>query len=211
VAYKGELYGRYIDIDIARHTHLQGRNGCGKTSLLLRFSGIVHDQYVRINDTTEYDLAALRRRAYYVHDIDADVKWSVFDYIMFCLEDLSRIRDVIGLICKDRSSRDGHSFGCYSLLSLLEWFGLSGDVRVSQLSTGQRKRLALLILLLRPPPMLMLIDELFANIDVSMVDRMADILVNYIREYQCLTIIVDHSGTSVVCKGIGAIPQCIDG
>jgi ABC-2 type transport system ATP-binding protein len=163
------LLGRFpalagIDLDVVRGeiVLLRGPNGAGKTTLLRVLAGLippVRGEAVVLGHRLPDEARAVRRRVGLLGAESA------------LFEDLTAADNVVfwGQACRA---------GGADIAAALDLVGLGGrlrDVRVSKLSTGQRRRASLACLLARRP-VLWLLDEPHAGLDNDARDMLDGLL-----------------------------------
>jgi heme ABC exporter ATP-binding subunit CcmA len=167
------LAGANLDVEVGEIVHLRGPNGAGKSSLLRALAGllpIVSGEAVVL----AHDLRTHARM------VRADV--GMLGHASFLYDDLTvedNARFAVRAARQDLSAVD-------AALSRLDLNGRLRATPVSQLSAGQRRRVALAILAARAPR-LWLLDEPHAGLDTGG-REVVDALVTDAR----------HSGATVV-------------
>jgi heme ABC exporter ATP-binding subunit CcmA len=147
------LAGVNLEVEGGEIVHLLGSNGAGKTSVLRAIAGlvqIVSGEAVVLGHDLRLDRRAVRR------DI------GIVGHRTALYEDLTAIENVDFLLRAARVDASGAS-------AALDRLGVSGRVattRVSHLSQGQRRRVALAALVARQPA-LWLLDEPHAGLDAT--------------------------------------------
>lgn len=169
------LLGRFpalagVDLDVAHGevVLLRGPNGAGKTTVLRACAGlvpIVRGHAVVLGTDLRRDPRAARRRvALLGHDSGLHDELTVADNVRFWGRAArARVADVD---------------------AALELVGLDGrlrDVRIGQLSAGQRRRSALACLLARRPE-LWLLDEPHAGLDNAARDQLDELVRQAVRQ-----------------------------
>ena len=158
---------------------IMGQSGAGKTTFLKLLSGLTKPDsgYIKINDFVMYESnkinikTRLRRIAYiFQHD-------NLFPHL--------NVEDNIGLGLKTKQSE--------YILFWLDKFGL-GDIRksrITNLSGGEKQRIALIRALLHNPQLLLL-DEAFSSLDEENKNMLYDEIKTVLHSYKGHTIIVTH-------------------
>jgi molybdate transport system ATP-binding protein len=158
---------------------IMGQSGAGKTTFLRLLSGLIKPDsgHIKINDFVMYDhdrinlKTKLRQIAYiFQHD-------NLFPHLS--------VKDNIGLgLNNDQSD---------NILYWLEKFGL-GDIRnsrITNLSGGEKQRIALIRALLHNPRLLLL-DEAFSSLDEENKNMLYIEIKSVLHSYKGHTIIVTH-------------------
>lgn len=158
---------------------IMGQSGAGKTTFLKLLSGLTKPDsgYIKINDFVMYESniinikTKLRQIAYiFQHD-------NLFPHL--------NVKDNIGLGLKTSQSEN--------ILFWLDKFGL-GDIRksrITNLSGGEKQRIALIRALLHNPQLLLL-DEAFSSLDEENKNMLYEEIKTVLHSYKGHTIIVTH-------------------
>ena len=169
---------------------LLGPNGVGKSSIFNLLTGLIKPDYGSIiidskivNDypiylrTTQFKIGYVPQYGGYFHDLTL-------------LENLNAIGEILILNKKIRNEK---------INSLVAKFELDAvrDVRASNLSGGQKKRLVIALALLGNPKILLL-DEPFAALDVMTIKTLQKIIVNLQSENSISIVLCDHQARDLL-------------
>jgi NitT/TauT family transport system ATP-binding protein len=156
---------------------LVGPTGCGKSSLLNLVAGLIEPSAgtVRVGGRT---LDSVNRQAAYMFQSDALLPWKT------ALENIT-LGPVLRGIPKARAMKDAGLW-----LDRVGLRGLGGRYP-SQLSGGQRKRVAMAQALINRPPIL-LMDESFSALDVQTRALMENELLELWRDLRATVLFVTH-------------------
>ena len=169
---------------------LLGPNGVGKSSIFNLLTGLIKPDYGSIiidskivNDypiylrTTQFKIGYVPQYGGYFHDLTL-------------LENLNAIGEILVSNKKIRNEK---------INSLVAKFELDAvrDVRASNLSGGQKKRLVIALALLGNPKILLL-DEPFAALDVMTIKTLQQIIVNLQSENSISIILCDHQARDLL-------------
>ena len=156
---------------------LVGPTGCGKSSLLNLAAGLLKPT-AGVVCCEGRALGSINRNAAYMFQSDALLPWkSTLENIMF--------GPLLRGITRDEAARGANLW--------LERVGLRGlgDRYPSQLSGGQRKRVAMAQALINRPPIL-LMDESFSSLDVQTRALMETELLDLWQELRATVLFVTH-------------------
>ena len=169
---------------------LLGPNGVGKSSIFNLLTGLIKPDYGSIiidskivNDypiylrTTQFKIGYVPQYGGYFHDLTL-------------LENLNAIGEILVSNKKIRNEK---------INSLVAKFELDAvrDVRASNLSGGQKKRLVIALALLGNPKILLL-DEPFAALDVMTIKTLQKIIVNLQSENSISIVLCDHQARDLL-------------
>ena len=169
---------------------LLGPNGVGKSSIFNLLTGLIKPDYGSIiigskivNDypiylrTSHFKIGYVPQYGGYFHDLTL-------------LENLNAIGEILVLNKKIRNEK---------INSLVAKFELDAvrDVRASNLSGGQKKRLVIALALLGNPKILLL-DEPFAALDVMTIKTLQKIIVNLQSENSISIVLCDHQARDLL-------------
>jgi len=181
-----------FQLDAGERVALIGRNGSGKSSLLVALAGPEHGGHLDDGEVWRQPglrLACVRQEP----DFDPDI--GVFEAVVAGMGPATRLladwhevshrlaepgadHDVL-LAQLDRLQRELESLGAWSNASraerAIERVGLDPDARVDTLSGGQKKRLALAQALASEPDVLLL-DEPTNHLDLTAIEWLEDLL-----------------------------------
>jgi NitT/TauT family transport system ATP-binding protein len=156
---------------------LVGPTGCGKSSVLNLVAGLLKPSRGSVR-TSGRPLDSINRDAAYMLQQDALLPWkSVFDNVI--------LGPLLRGIPKNQAAKDAHAW--------IERVGLRGlETRYpSQLSGGQRKRVAMAQALINRLPIL-LMDESFSALDVQTRALMENKLLELWQELEATVLFVTH-------------------
>ena len=163
-------------------TGISGDSGVGKTSVLRMLAGlsepdngtISNDGNVWFNKTERQNLIPQKRGLGFVFQ----------DHQLF--PNMSVIGNLRYAANGDKNAVDKTTY-------YLDRFGLSDfkNSMPNSLSTGQKKRVAIIGALITNPKLLLL-DEPFAALDEKIVKIIQDEILNYTKESLCITVLVTH-------------------
>lgn len=177
-------FGEYVVLDDVSFEIPQGQfvsivgpTGCGKSSVLNLVAGLLKPTAGLVSSRGR-QLGAINREAAYMFQQDALLPWKT------CIENV-----MLGPILRGKSRSQVAS----EARLWLERIGLGGYERryPSQLSGGQRKRVAMAQALINRPPIL-LMDEAFSALDVQTRALMEDELLDLWQELQATILFVTH-------------------
>ncbi len=156
-----------------------GESGCGKTTLLRTFAGLVKPLSGTISVNGELITNASKNNIYMMHQ-----NYTSFDWLK-CLDNILIAKKVKGRINKcdvDRAKE------------MMKLVGLENneDKYPKQLSGGMRQRLALARTLFMNPGII-LMDEPLSALDIETRERMQDLIINQHKETSSTIIMVTHS------------------
>jgi iron complex transport system ATP-binding protein len=164
-----------------------GPNGCGKTTVLKLFDGILKPSSGEVLIGGQQPLALLSRRevarriAMVPQNGGLPGYQSVFH---FALQGRSPHLSLVGF----ESARDEEIAREAMRLTHLERFA---DARVAEISGGEKQRL-LLARALTQEPEILLLDEFTANLDVNYQVELVSLVVRITRERRLATLVVSH-------------------
>lgn len=190
-AYPGggfELQVKSLAIAKAQRVGLIGPSGCGKTTLLQLVAGIVSPTCGCIRTCGE-NITAIResaRRDFRIANIGLVFQdFALLDYLNI-LDNILLPYRINRSLCLDDASRD-------RARQLANDVGLQEMVlrRPSQLSQGERQRVAVCRALVANPTLL-LADEPTANLDPDNSNRVLDILDDYASKQKATLAVVTH-------------------
>lgn len=165
-----------------------GPSGTGKTTLLNLLAGIIvpDDGVIRINETTVSELDDASRRDFRIKNLGL-----VFQE--FELLEYLNVVDNVLLPFRISAALSWRSGVCDRAEGLLEQVGLAGKRHrhPSQLSQGERQRVALCRALL-PEPLVILADEPTGNLDPVNRDLVIAMMSDYARTNQSTLVTVTH-------------------
>ena len=166
-----------VSIEIPKGTihGLIGENGAGKTTLIHCLTGIYKcdEGVITIDGDNVYDNPAVKSKIGYVADSN-----SYFPNF--------KVKDMVSFYKGIYQSFDENRFN-----ELNEFFKLSYERRVKQLSKGMQMRLALMLNLSLHPDVLVL-DEPTSGLDAIAKKQVLDLLISEVSEYQCTVVISSH-------------------
>ncbi len=200
---EGEFELRIPGLELARgeQVGLIGPSGSGKTTLLHLVAGIERPQRGRIavDGTAMSELSDASRRAFRIRRLGLVFQeFALLDHLNVVDNVLLpyRITPALGL---DATARG-------RARSLIERVGLteSSDRLVTQLSQGERQRVAVCRALVTEPSLL-LADEPTGNLDPANKFRVIDILRDYAKEHDATLLTVTHDHDL-----LGRFPRVID-
>lgn len=174
------LRGITLDAQKGEILCLLGRSGCGKSTLLKLAAGILPVQ----SGSITLDDLPLAEPAFNPPPEKRSVGLVFQDSALFPHLTVS---DNIGFGLKDRANRPA------IIEELLEQIGLSemGERYPHTLSGGQQQRVAV-ARALAPAPDVLLMDEPFASIDISLRRQLREETRRLVKSRQCATILVTH-------------------
>lgn len=162
---------------------LLGASGCGKTTVLRTIAGFEQllDGEIRIAGKTVssagFSLPPAKRQIGMVfQDYALFPHLSIFDNVAFGLRKLAKAEQL------------------HRVNEALELVGLSGEHRKypHEISGGQQQRVAL-ARALAPQPQLLLMDEPFSNLDVTLRERLSMEVRDILKEYGTTALFVTHN------------------
>lgn len=171
------LDGVTFKVPEGQFVSIVGPTGCGKSSVLNLVAGLLQPTAGAVL-TRGRELASINRESAYMFQQDALLPWKT------CIENV-----MLGPILRGKSRGQAASeAGLW-----LERVGLVGYEKryPSQLSGGQRKRVAMAQALINRPPIL-LMDEPFSALDVQTRALMEDKLLDLWHELQATVLFVTH-------------------
>jgi NitT/TauT family transport system ATP-binding protein len=171
------LDGVSFEIPRGQFLSIVGPTGCGKSSILNLVAGLLKPTAGAVF-TKGRELASINRDAAYMFQQDALLPWKT------CIENV-----MLGPILRGKSrlhaAKDAQLW--------MERIGLAGYEQryPSQLSGGQRKRVAMAQALINRPPIL-LMDESFSALDVQTRALMENKLLELWQELEATVLFVTH-------------------
>ena len=169
---------------------LLGPNGVGKSTIFNIITGLIKPDYGSIiidskvvNDypiylrTTKFKIGYVPQYGGYFHDLTL----------------LDNLRAIAEILIDDKKIREE------KINSLISNFELDPivDVKASQLSGGQKKRLVIALALLGRPKILLL-DEPFAALDVMTIKMLQQIIVNLQSDQNISILLCDHQARDLL-------------
>lgn len=169
-------------IDFGAFIALSGKSGAGKTSILRILSGLdcADEGYIRVGNDIWLDtqkkifLPPQKRQIGFVFQ-----NYALFPHL-----------NVYENICFGLKHKNDKTFAD-ELLTLMDLTCLK-NTKISQLSGGQSQRIALARAIVRRPKVLLL-DEPFSALDVSMRQKLQEELAQIHRHFSLTTILVSHN------------------
>jgi lipopolysaccharide export system ATP-binding protein len=169
---------------------LLGPNGVGKSTIFNLITGLIKPDYgsikIQSKIVNNYPIY-LRTRKFRIGYVPQN---SGFFHDLTLLENLNAIGEILILDKKIRTE---------TINSLIAKFELDPvtDIKASQLSGGQKKRLVIALALLGNPKILLL-DEPFAALDVLTIKMLQEIIVNLQSERNISIILCDHQARDLL-------------
>lgn len=162
---------------------LLGPSGCGKTTLLRSIAGFEEVQQGKI----DLDKRTISSESIRVPPEQRNVGMIFQDYALF--PHLS-VAENVGFGIKQTSRKERH----HKVARLLELVGLSNAARAfpHELSGGQQQRVAL-ARAIAPEPQLLLMDEPFSNLDVTLRDRLTIEVRDILKTAGITALMVTHN------------------
>jgi NitT/TauT family transport system ATP-binding protein len=193
LSYINVAFGDHIALhDISFHipqgqfVSIVGPTGCGKSSILNVVAGLLKPAAGSVF-TGGRELRSINREAVYMFQQDALLPWKT------CLENV-----MLGPILRGKTRSEAAA----DALRWLERVGLAGFEKryPSELSGGQRKRVAMAQALINRLPIL-LMDESFSALDVQTRALMEDKLLELWQELRATVLFVTHDLEEAIAMG----------
>lgn len=189
--YPGSSFSLQVDqlhLPVGQATAVVGPSGCGKTTFLHLLAGIhrATSGSIRIGDTDVTQLSEAHRRVFRLSQIG-------FVFQNFELIDYLNVLDNVLLPCRVGTAVKLNSTTRDRAAALLQQAGLADFSKrnVTQLSQGERQRVALCRALLVEPSLL-LADEPTGNLDPETSEQVLNLLFEFIRQNQTTFVMVTH-------------------
>ena len=169
---------------------LLGPNGAGKSTIFNVILGILSPDYgsITINSKTvnEYPIFERARK----FRLGVCPQSGGFFYDMTVYENLKSISEIV---------IENVSFRMEKINSLISKFELDSirDLKASQLSGGQQKRLSIALALMSDPKILLL-DEPYASLDILSIRTLSEIIVNLQSQSNISVILCDHNASDLL-------------
>ncbi len=169
---------------------LLGPNGAGKSTIFNIILGILSPDYgsITINSKTVNQYPIFERAKKF--KLGVCPQSGGFFYDMTVYENLKSISEIV---------IENVSFRLEKINSLISKFELDSirDLKASQLSGGQQKRLSIALALMSDPKILLL-DEPYASLDILSIRTLSEIIVNLQSQSNISVILCDHNASDLL-------------
>ena len=169
---------------------LLGPNGAGKSTIFNIILGILSPDYgsITINSKTVNQYPIFERAKKF--KLGVCPQSGGFFYDMTVYENLKSISEIV---------IENASFRLEKINSLISKFELDSirDLKASQLSGGQQKRLSIALALMSDPKILLL-DEPYASLDILSIRTLSEIIVNLQSQSNISVILCDHNASDLL-------------
>ena len=175
-----------------------GPNGAGKSTIFNLITGLIKPRNGKIKmfgeDVTDYPIY-IRTRKFHTGYCP---QYGGFFNDLTLHDNLKAISEIVIENKNYRTERINY------LISKFEFDNLK-DIKAKFLSGGQKKRLVIALALLSEPKVLLL-DEVFAALDVLTIKMLQETIINLQQEHQITTCICDHQARDLLsCVDIAMI------
>ncbi len=175
-----------LTVKVGEFVAIFGPSGCGKSTLLRTIAGLVHP----IKGEIEIAGHCVTRNGKTIVPVEKRRVGLVFqDYALFPFQTVSE-NIGFGLPQKTREEKLAKQARIAELLALINMTHLA-DRLPSELSGGQQQRVAL-ARALAPRPKLLLLDEPFANVDITLRQQLISALQQLVKHEEVSVIFVTH-------------------
>ncbi len=183
-----------------RRLGILGASGSGKSMTLKMIAGIIDPDggTVRINDNCLYD----SKRRINVKPQKRQIGYLFQNYALFPTMTVSE-----NIACGVRGTKREKNIRVQKMIREFHLEGLENRLP-SQLSGGQQQRTALARIMAYEPDVILL-DEPFSALDVYLKDQMQQELVEFLKNYEGIIIMVSHDRDEIyrLCDGLVVIDK----
>ena len=181
---------------------LLGPNGAGKSTIFNLITGLIKPDYGKIifgnKDATNFPIY-VRTREYKIGYVP---QYGGYFSDLTTYENLKAVAEILIKDSREQNSKIEYLISKFELDYLR-------NIKASVLSGGQKRKLAIALSLLGDPKLLLL-DEVFAALDVMTIQMLQQIIVNLQSEERIGIIICDHQASSLlsVCDVAMILSNC---